>query len=363
VIRHNSLGQLIHPTEAGIVNFWQWFGKSKAVDEQGRPLVVYHGTTAAFDRFDRTKTGKGSSKVGFWFTDDRDFAGIYGGKVMACYLRILRPKRLTRERWNDLRGAHGGDSQWWAAWRDTALVGHDGVMVPGQSLMLGKVPVRDPAFLAVLDPKQVKAVANTGAFSRRTAVITNPSRLPERFRDIPIMREWAATFTRDDALRAYLKQFEGAPTDEVVAWVAQQVAGNKAYAASKRALDEVVTGPQTVWYRVVGGRVKKGQYLGLRHFDGETYEVHVAPTPGDALQWIPLLLRDDFLRPGVVSLLEIDMEGLDFTVEEDTWVMDKGAAPESNILRLRQSTIPADRVRVVKNVRVKASDAAPEVPG
>src|SRR5690606_3039708 len=33
--------------------FRRWFGNSKVVDEHGRPLVVYHGTTAEFDTFER----------------------------------------------------------------------------------------------------------------------------------------------------------------------------------------------------------------------------------------------------------------------------------------------------------------------
>jgi hypothetical protein len=43
----NSTGQPIHPTEEGVRNFWLWFGDSKVVDAEGRPLVVYHGTDAA----------------------------------------------------------------------------------------------------------------------------------------------------------------------------------------------------------------------------------------------------------------------------------------------------------------------------
>jgi hypothetical protein len=40
----NSNGKPIHPTVEGVRNFWRWFGDSKVVDEQGRPLVVYHGS-------------------------------------------------------------------------------------------------------------------------------------------------------------------------------------------------------------------------------------------------------------------------------------------------------------------------------
>ena len=48
---------LIHSTEKGIRNFWKWFGDSKVVDDQGRPLVVYHGTDVTFDEFSRDKIG------------------------------------------------------------------------------------------------------------------------------------------------------------------------------------------------------------------------------------------------------------------------------------------------------------------
>lgn len=40
----NSEGRRIARTEEGLRAFYDWFGDSKVVDENGRPLVVYHGT-------------------------------------------------------------------------------------------------------------------------------------------------------------------------------------------------------------------------------------------------------------------------------------------------------------------------------
>jgi hypothetical protein len=40
----NSSGRPLAATEEGVRNFWRWFGDSKVVDEQGKPLVVYHNT-------------------------------------------------------------------------------------------------------------------------------------------------------------------------------------------------------------------------------------------------------------------------------------------------------------------------------
>ncbi len=54
----NSAGQRIARTEEGLRAFYEWFGDSKVVDENGRPLVVYHGTDAEFDTFDKSKSKK-----------------------------------------------------------------------------------------------------------------------------------------------------------------------------------------------------------------------------------------------------------------------------------------------------------------
>lgn len=76
--------------------FKGWFGDSKVVDAQGRPLVVYHGTDADFSEFERTED------IGFHF-GDHDAANARaaladeeggGGNVRPVYLRISNPLRL-----------------------------------------------------------------------------------------------------------------------------------------------------------------------------------------------------------------------------------------------------------------------------
>ena len=46
LINRNSLNQKIIQTnnKTKLKNFWTWFGDSKVVDDEGRPLVVYHGS-------------------------------------------------------------------------------------------------------------------------------------------------------------------------------------------------------------------------------------------------------------------------------------------------------------------------------
>lgn len=54
----NSEGQQIAGTEEGVRAFWKWFGDSKVVDDQGRPLVVYHGGRKGLEVFDPAKAGE-----------------------------------------------------------------------------------------------------------------------------------------------------------------------------------------------------------------------------------------------------------------------------------------------------------------
>ena len=77
----NSEGRSIHPTEEGVRNFWRWFGDSKVVDDQGRPLVVYHGTNESFNKFSEEFRGKNteseSAYKGFFFSKTPQTASSY----------------------------------------------------------------------------------------------------------------------------------------------------------------------------------------------------------------------------------------------------------------------------------------------
>lgn len=88
----NSLGEKIVPDDdpVKIQNFWNWFGDSKVVDEQGRPMVVYHGTQSEFNSFRPAKRG-------IYFASlkrKEEVAGYYAqgkGKILACYLKMENP--------------------------------------------------------------------------------------------------------------------------------------------------------------------------------------------------------------------------------------------------------------------------------
>lgn len=55
-------------------NFSKWFGRSKIVDDEKKPRVVYHGTDTKFSMFSLatlgTASGTSDARTGFWFTSD-----------------------------------------------------------------------------------------------------------------------------------------------------------------------------------------------------------------------------------------------------------------------------------------------------
>lgn len=77
----NSEGRPLAATEEGVRNFWEWFGDSKTVDADGRPLELYHGTTADFTQFERSKAAVESDMgAGFYFSNERGDVGVnYAG--------------------------------------------------------------------------------------------------------------------------------------------------------------------------------------------------------------------------------------------------------------------------------------------
>lgn len=90
--------------------FKDWFGDwendpknaSKVVDENGEPLVVYHGTRSRFSTVDFNKS---DDKIGFFATSSDDTADTYGIKnVKKLFFNIRNPYIINGfgQAWNDL---------------------------------------------------------------------------------------------------------------------------------------------------------------------------------------------------------------------------------------------------------------------
>ena len=134
--------------------FKKWFDGSKVVDENGKPLVVYHGTNADFYSFD--------TENGAWFSKSPEYAESMaeersGNRIIQCYLSIKNPMTVKIP------------PQQFAA--DTALEkslikeakekGHDGLIIENDT----ENELEKDVFYVVFEPTQIKsATDNAGTF-------------------------------------------------------------------------------------------------------------------------------------------------------------------------------------------------------
>jgi hypothetical protein len=161
--RNNSEGRPIHHTDEGIRNFHRWFKDSKATDEQGRPKVLYHGTSSNFSEFDPDKGEPTIRALGFHFTSDKDrakrFGSGEGGNVMPVYLRTTNPHTLLKGEHNEFPkkyGKYGTDKMH----SDFKSRGNTGFKI-------------DNDHHIVFEPNQIKsATGNSGKFAADSNDIT-----------------------------------------------------------------------------------------------------------------------------------------------------------------------------------------------
>lgn len=219
----NSTGKPIHPTEEGVRKFWEWFAGSKVVDEQGRPLVMYHGTKAGniaeflpsamgaadnqsksmdlVERFRKLKSENGrigymDFRSGSFFSADPSYAEHYagddGGVMYPVYIKAENPVYIDQ-----VTGKKSADSP---------------------AVTLDALAMRDGKTfneVAVIDPGQVKsAIGNAGTFDPASPDIrmrTDNSRLAGR-------AGWTPERT-DSLLRAFSYPADATKTKAYAAWV------------------------------------------------------------------------------------------------------------------------------------------------
>jgi hypothetical protein len=187
--------------------FRKWFGDSKVVDEAGKPLVVYHGTSkteggAAFTMFDTYASNYGLMGMGGYFTESAEIAGQYAYKgrgdspsVYPVYLSIKNAidmeAKADPEAWEkQFPGAEdyheGGDTNedWYRAAEESiadqevpkyegAEIMQDGIRAMGFDGIThiggGRVNPDGPRHRVwiAFDPEQIKsAISNTGDFDQ-----------------------------------------------------------------------------------------------------------------------------------------------------------------------------------------------------
>lgn len=166
-----------------------WFGDwekdpenaSKVVDENGEPMVVYHGTQSKFTAFDVGYKGKNFGfrlSEGFYFSPDETVAESYAsfpdelktGEVKAVFLNIINPFYIKsakdyREQIKEIASLAARGNRYQAdlvaGMSESELLsqrGYDGVFEKRTDKITGEI--------VVFEPNQIKSASdNTGVFS------------------------------------------------------------------------------------------------------------------------------------------------------------------------------------------------------
>lgn len=215
---YNSNGERIAKSAEALQNFYKWFGDSKVVDEQGRPLVVYHGTNYGqnvvksfkdikvgqefigygkveektdnsviiggktysalraeilanqeqlvekitdkpIDIFNKKYLGRNTgaklSKLGFFFSELEGYTKPYGKVSFPVYLKLKNPLMVNAE------GQQVKSDEFYKTIKKQ-LKGNDGVVIYN---ILGEKSGRE--YIA-FEPNQIKSTQNRGTFSRES---------------------------------------------------------------------------------------------------------------------------------------------------------------------------------------------------
>lgn len=153
--------------------FVKWFGDSKVVDEEGNPLVVYHGTNDDFNEFDSKNDvhfATSSHEMAGMARYTAKFAGEYGreagGNLKPIYVRLNNP--ATMDEFNE-KGV---------TWLKSK--GYDGAKSD------------DNRFVVAFHNSQIKsAIGNRGTFDE-SASITNAGqwKWEDNSKKIELFRQW-----------------------------------------------------------------------------------------------------------------------------------------------------------------------------
>lgn len=153
--------------QIGSPAFNAWFRSSKIVDAQGKPLMVFHGTTKEFSEFTKGSGTNGQLwGAGFYLTPDAKYANSFakdftkppadestGGNVIPAYVSLQNPLTDAQEL-SDIKQSVNGDPE--AMTAEMQARGYDGVNVS-----IGGRPI-----IVAFEPTQIKsAIGNNGEYS------------------------------------------------------------------------------------------------------------------------------------------------------------------------------------------------------
>ncbi|MBK8113432.1 MAG: PLxRFG domain-containing protein, partial [Candidatus Accumulibacter sp.] len=405
----NSNGKPIAQDEASIRRFWEWFGDSRVVDEQGRPLVVYHGTSNDFARFNLKKLGENTigeasseeigqtSRIGHWFSShpmgrSPDNYGAGYSIDMPVYLKITN--QFSVEENDDLAVMLEGGKKGATLRKELASEGYDGVRIKRDTEFEGS------SFIAFAGSQAKSATGNNGQFSPNNPDIRYNAATDWYDNNAPqSVKSVVANAMRSDAKTSWLTPFntqyhkaekwakEGRRRFKTVFDLVQRFLGD----VSKFAVLSQNAAPTLFheWRTLADVRdtLSSGDMLGKQHradvaaiasplYEGTLYG---GGNPMNGIRWSDAQLRDKFklsdrqikLYNEALSAVNVSMDELAksivsqhakreiVTIDPDMSLEDV-AADVADKLRTKQETLREEIGRVAQEVRADEAGMAEE---
>jgi hypothetical protein len=153
-------------TDTTTPEFREWFGDSKVVDAEGKPLVVYHATNDDFEAFDFSLLGSATREntneetaanmagIGVWTASRPVHRDAAKRKSLGLYVSIQNPKTITfDELWDMGKKKTGLEMR-----EDWQSEGFDGLAVDDSEF--------GTTSYVVFSPTQIKSVYNRGTWDK-----------------------------------------------------------------------------------------------------------------------------------------------------------------------------------------------------
>jgi len=311
--------------EINTPEFKEWFGDSKVVDENGQPLVVYHGTDAEFDTFDMSKGRANMDIKGSFFSPWELDAKGYGKNVRAFYLSIANPAN-EQTAYAALRKYQGQNNAGEKAKQDLIKQGYDGVINNNEEYI---------AFY----PTQIKSVYNRGTFDKNNPNIYYQGALADK------------TKQKAREVRAALQKIAEGSEEETVADLRDDL--------------EQYGGTNDVTFKF--GDEKSGiRHIGEKHGIKTLLQVFDSVVDGKVSKFIKGKKTVHLLKNGVEAVLSLDENG-----NKKTWLLtgwDNKISPEEERqfranLNSAQSTPTFSRRDLVAGLNNSITDNKQNVKG
>jgi hypothetical protein len=225
----NKSDYIPHDNPERAKNFANWFGESKMVDDNNKPLVLYHGSKddiGYFNLHHPNRKDAGWLGTGVYLTDDPDLASIYakhqksgpqGPNVMPLYAKLENPFYAPlefKEKIRNIENSQGKEAARDAAdamTRDLQDKGYDGVVFNYENNKGREVVVFDPAGVK-------SSTGNNGMFNPKSDVLNKAQG--------GSVRGYATGGPADDSIEALYNKYTGRSADpEGRAYWQSQLAG------------------------------------------------------------------------------------------------------------------------------------------